>query len=151
MRTVNLFFISLLQMLTHQSKIHRLEVYKISCHGILTRVDDDSFHDLTNEDGSRLRIQFKYFKPIPCHNRAKLRVDNSNNCRHDPIALSDVWRTKCWQNILVTFLLETTEANESIEMSHARKQKAELQLEFWCALAQRILLNNLDSAGKSVT
>ncbi len=42
------------------------------------------------------------------------------------------------------------DANTTIARVHTRKQKAEPKLEFRWALAQRMLLNNLDSDGKSV-
>ncbi len=61
-------------------------VAKMSSHGILTIVDDHyNFHNTTNADGSRLRIKFNHPKSS-CHNRAKHWVDDSNNCKHDPIA-----------------------------------------------------------------
>ncbi len=123
----------------------------MSCHGVLTPVDDhNTFCNTTNADGSRSMIQFKYPEPISCHNRAKHWVDGSNNCQYDPIALSDVWRTKWWPNRQFTFLLEVAKANAANAKAQARKEKAEPQLEFQRALAERMLLNNLDDDEKSV-
>ncbi len=84
-----------IKFLFHCQKEENYVTKIMSCHGVLTPLDDhDTFRDTTNADGSRLRIQFKYPEPISCHNQPKHWVDDSNNCRHDPIALSDVWRTK---------------------------------------------------------
>ncbi len=138
--------------LIHCQKEENYMTKIVSCHGILTRVDDhDTFCDITNADGSRLRIQFKYPEPILLDNRDRHCVDFPNNCRHHPIALSDVWRTKWWPNRQFTFLLEVAEANEANERAHARKQTVELQWEFQHALAQRMPFNKWDSDGKSVT
>ncbi len=71
----------------------------MSCHGVLTRVEDhETSRDITNADGSRSRIQFKYPEPISRHNQAKHWVDDTNNGQHNLIVLSDIWRTKWWPN-----------------------------------------------------
>ncbi len=80
--------------------------------GVLTRVEDhETSHDITNADGSRSQIQFKYPKPISFYNQAKHWVDDTNNGQHNLIVLSDIWRTKWWPNRQLTFLLEVAEAN----------------------------------------
>jgi len=120
-----------IKFLIHCQKEENYVTKIMSCHGVLTPVDDhNTFRDTTNADGSRSRIQFKYPGPISRHNRAKHWVDDSNNRRHDPIALSDVWRTKWWPNRQFTFLLEVAEANAANARARARKEKAEPQLEF---------------------
>ncbi len=123
----------------------------MSCHGVLSSVEDhDTSCDVANADVSRLLIQFKYPEAISHHNWTKHWVDYSNNWWHDPIALSDVWRTKWLPNGQFTFLLEEAWANVAIVRGCARNVKAEWQLEFWCALAQRMSFNHLDDDGKSM-
>ncbi len=79
----------------------------ISCHEVLTRVEDhDTFCDVANADGLRSQIQFKYPEPISCHNQAKHWVEDSNNQKNYPIAISDFCRTKWWPNCQFTLLLE---------------------------------------------
>ena len=123
----------------------------MSCHGVLNRVEDhETLRSVTNADGSHSTIRFKYPEPISHHNRAKHWVDDTNNRRHDPIALSAVWRTKWWPTRQFTFLLEVAEANAANARSQARKQKAEPQLEFRRALAEKMLTNNLDNDERPV-
>ncbi len=109
----------------------------MSCHWVLTRVEDHvTFCDVANADGSRLWIHFKYPEPTSCHNQANHWFDDSNNQQHDPIALSDVWRTKWWPNCQFTFLLEVAKANAENARACAKLVKAEPQLEFCRALTQ---------------
>ncbi len=49
------------------------------------------------------------------------------------------------------YFFEVAEAYAANVRTYTRNQKVELQLDFQHALAQRMLLNNLDSDGKSVT
>ncbi len=84
----------------------------------------------------------------PSH--ATIWVNDTNNCRHDPIALSAVWRTKWWPNRQFTFLLEVAEANAANSRARARKENAEPKLVFRRALAQKMLTNNLDKNGTTV-
>ncbi len=135
----------------HCQKEENFVIKIISCHGVLTGVDDhDTFLDVANTDGSRSLIKVKYPEPIWCHNQAKHWVDYSNSQWHDPIALSDVWRTNQWPNLQLTFLLEVAKANVGNARACAQKVKTEPQLEISRILAKRILLNNLDDGGNSV-
>mmetsp|Transcript_11947 Transcript_11947/g.25230 ORF Transcript_11947/g.25230 Transcript_11947/m.25230 type:complete len:88 (-) Transcript_11947:14-277(-) len=68
------------------------------CHVMVFLPELRTSLDVTNADGSRSRIHFKYPEPISCHNQAKHWVDDTNIRQHDPIAISDVWRTKWWPN-----------------------------------------------------
>ncbi|KAL7465733.1 LOW QUALITY PROTEIN: hypothetical protein ACHAXS_006135, partial [Conticribra weissflogii] len=116
----------------HSQKEENFVTKIMSCHGILTRVEDhDTSHDVANADGSRSQIQFKYPEPISCHNQERHWVDNTNNRRLNPIALSDVWGTKWWPNQQFTFLLEVAKANAANARGRACNMKAEPQLEFW--------------------
>ena len=58
-----------IKFLIHCQKEENYVTKIMSCHGVLTPVDDhDTFRDTTNADGSRSRIQFKYPEPISRHN-----------------------------------------------------------------------------------
>ncbi|KAL7462772.1 hypothetical protein ACHAXS_004154 [Conticribra weissflogii] len=135
----------------HCQKEEKYVTKIMSCHGVLTPVEDhETSRDVTNADGSRSLVRFKYPEPISRHNRAKHWVDDTNNRRHDPIALSAVWRTKWWPNRQFTFLLEVAKANAANSRARARKENAEPQLVFRRALAQKMLTNNLDKNGTTV-
>ncbi len=64
----------------HCQKEDNFDTKIMSCHGVLTRVEDhDTSCDVANADGSRSRIQFKYLEPISCCNQANHCVDDTNN------------------------------------------------------------------------
>jgi hypothetical protein len=70
---------------------------------------------------------FKYFEPFSQHNQAKHGVDDVNNCRHDPIALEEIWATKWWPNPQITFLLSVAEVNTVQAWACGRKEGADTQ------------------------
>ena len=49
------------------------------------------------------QISFNYTEPHKGHNKTKHWVDDHNNRRHDPIDISEMWRTKWWPNLQFSF------------------------------------------------
>ena len=96
-------------------------------------------HATRRQSNDGIYVQFKYPQPISCHNRSKNWVDDENNRRHDPISLSDTWRTKYWPNRKFTFFLSVAETNAVSAHARAQRQPANAQLNFRRNLAQLML------------
>ncbi|KAL7465759.1 LOW QUALITY PROTEIN: hypothetical protein ACHAXS_006076 [Conticribra weissflogii] len=104
--------------------------------------DQDTLQSVTNADCSWSTIRFKY--PYP-NTTTKQSIWLMTTTIGVMISL-----TKWWPTRQFTFLLEVEEANAANARGCARKQKAEPQLEFCRALAEKMLTNNLDNDGRTV-
>lgn len=117
----------------------------MSSYGVLALVEDhETDHNMTNAHRSSSITCFKYPELISHRKQAKHWVNDTNNCRYDPIAISAVQRTKQWPNRRFTFLLKVAEANAANSIAWSMKVKAETHFAVYQALAQNKLTNNLD-------
>ncbi len=90
------------------------------------------------------------FEPNSHCKHAKQWVDNTNNWCHDLIALSAVWRTKWWHTRQFIFLLDIAEANAAYLRGDTRNKKETPQLDFYCTLAEKMPIKNIDNDGWTV-